>query len=66
MIEIKREELLGCNSAHPKPMQDHLSFGISVVPEVRDRKEEYSQSENPECNGAHFLRFIVLAGYRCK
>lgn len=37
------------------------SFGISVVTEIRDRKEEYSQSENPPCNGDYFLRFLVLS-----
>lgn len=37
------------------------SFGISVVTEIRDRKEEYSQSENPACNGDYFLWFLVLS-----
>lgn len=37
------------------------SFGISVVTEIRDRKEEYGQSENPACSGDNFLWFIVLS-----
>lgn len=41
------------------------SAGISVVTEMRDRKEDYGQSEPPACNGDCSLRFAGLSRYTC-
>lgn len=42
------------------------SSGTPVVAEIRDRKEEYDQPENPACNGDYFLWLIVLSRYTFK